>query len=466
MVKKPSKPSSAKADDKVEDAQTEGEAQGVTDADNADGPGTGDDTVNAQPADTPGTGDDALVLEEPTTDPAGKTTDASDKTTEHPEASAADPQNASPEKDEPAGATADESPAEPARAPIPPAAAMMPTEQVIIRKGGFFSMLLGGAAAAVIGFGMARYVVPEGWPDIPFLTPVGGQSSEALEAARSEIATQAARIDALEAQLSEEIARATDIEDLQNQIVALDETDNALAASSEALRAAQEDLSARIDDVAKAPMSEGLSEEAVAAYQRELAALQESVATQRAEIEAMAAEVAGREAEADAMAQATLARAAVTRVMSALDNGEPFGAALADFRAASDAEVPEALSTAAETGVPTLRSLQDSLPDAARAALAETRVGTDSDGAGGLGTFLARQLGARSITPREGSDPDAVLSRVEADTRAGRLGDALAEIETLPEAAKTAMASWIDAARTRQDAIAAAETLAQRLDNN
>ena len=59
---------------------------------------------------------------------------------------------------------------------------------------------------------------------------------------------------------------------------------------------------------------------------------------------------------------------------------------------------------------------------------------TAEDGVmGGLGAFLQNQLGGRSVVPREGDDPDAVLSRVGAAVEAGDLSTALTEIESLPE---------------------------------
>ena len=65
-----------------------------------------------------------------------------------------------------------------------------------------------------------------------------------------------------------------------------------------------------------------------------------------------------------------------------------------------------------------------------------------------LSAFLRSQSGARSLTPREGTDPDAVLSRAEAALRDGQIKAALAELAGLPPAGTEAMAPWIaDATR-------------------
>jgi len=122
--------------------------------------------------------------------------------------------------------------------------------------------------------------------------------------------------------------------------------------------------------------------------------------------------------------------------------------------------LPPVLAEAAEGGVATRANLTEAFPDAARAALAVAR---KAEADGGLAGFVKSQLGARSLEPRDGDDPDAVLSRAEAAVREGRLADAIAEIDTLPEAARAEMSDWLARATTRREALAAAETLAADL---
>ena len=69
----------------------------------------------------------------------------------------------------------------------------------------------------------------------------------------------------------------------------------------------------------------------------------------------------------------------------------------------------------------------------------------------------------RSIEPQEGTDPDAVLSRIEAAVRTGRIADALGEVQTLPEASQDALKDWTEQAQLRHDAVSAAKILAERL---
>ena len=73
--------------------------------------------------------------------------------------------------------------------------------------------------------------------------------------------------------------------------------------------------------------------------------------------------------------------------------------------------------------------------------------------------FLRRQTNARSLAPREGNDPDAILSRAEAALSSGDLPAALTELDALPENARAAMDGWIADASARADALAAAADL-------
>ncbi|MEL7258875.1 MAG: hypothetical protein AAFN80_13670, partial [Pseudomonadota bacterium] len=123
--------------------------------------------------------------------------------------------------------------------------------------------------------------------------------------------------------------------------------------------------------------------------------------------------------------------------------------------------VPEGLTAAAQEGVTTLAQLQAEVADAARSALAVVR--SDEQGTGGVGAFLQRQLGARSVTPKQGDDADAVLSRMEAAVRSGDLGTALDEASGLPEKARGAMSGWLGAAETRHNAQSALDALTQQL---
>lgn len=329
--------------------------------------------------------------------------------------------------------------ADPAPADVPPAESAltsdaMPPERVEPARssgGGFFATLMGGVIAGFIGFGIA-------W----FLLSDDGDTSARIDDLSTRVEEQGATL----ARLNDQVAAGPDMAPVTTQI-------DELSARVDEIAGRVDGFGAQITELEKRPISEGVSEEAIAAYEAELDRM-------RAEIEKMVADAQAMRDSAAGDAQAALRRSALTRILSALDNGTPFTAALEDLRG-SGQEIPAPLTSAAQTGVTSLAELRDTFPDAARNAIAADRSG--QGGVGNIGSFLRNQLGARSLEPREGSDADAVLSRAEAALRTGRLGDALAELEALPEPAQAEMAGWIERAETRHQAVMAAEDLAAAL---
>ena len=83
-----------------------------------------------------------------------------------------------------------------------------------------------------------------------------------------------------------------------------------------------------------------------------------------------------------------------------------------------------------------------------------------------MATWLQRQLGARSVTPRDGGDADAILSRAEAALTQGQLDRALQEIDALPDAAKAPLADWQAAVAARLAATQAVDAIAAELTSN
>lgn len=220
-------------------------------------------------------------------------------------------------------------------------------------------------------------------------------------------------------------------------------------------------LSALVGDLEKRPIANNLAPEAIAAYERELKALQAAMAEQRAQVETKLEEAKLLAAAAEVEANAASARDALALLAASIDNGAPLGEALTTLEAAGIA-APEGLSAVAE-GVPTLAALQDEFPTAARAALGAARKET---GDTGVVNFFRDQLGVRSLTPQEGDSADAVLSRAEAALKDGDLATALTEISALPEGAAAAMAEWQAKAALRGDAMAALSALRQSVMTN
>lgn len=299
-------------------------------------------------------------------------------------------------------------------------------------------VVIGGAVAAVLGFLAARADLLDNI--LPPSLRAGAETRVANE-----------KIDALQDALDAAQAR---ISGLQNEIANMAEPDTSDLDNSVAA------LSDRLNALEARPVASGTG--GPVSFDADFAQLQATAKAQQAELERLLAEARSEKESNEAAAQAALARAAVTRIAAAIDSGEPFAQAVNDL---SDAgvDVPAVLREVAADGVAPLAALQAEIPDAARSALAAARsANTD----GGIGSFLQRQLGARSVTPKEGSDPDAVLSRVEAAVREGRLDEALSEADALPPEGISALAPWLDRARTRNDATTATEALMQRLTAN
>ena len=340
------------------------------------------------------------------------------------------------------------------------------------KRGGFTPALIGGFLAACLGFLAARTEVLD--PILPNVLKSAG-SAEVVTALQDADARQSDALAALKAEIAS--IEQPDLGPVNKQLSEINAEIALIRAESETRAAYLRDLEARmnpldtrLEELEKQPMTDGASQTAIEAYDRELAGLRDAIAAQRADVEKMidearATEAAARALEANAATAARNAQnqATSTRLLGALNNGAPYASILAELASAGVA-IPDALNASAGVGVATLASLADAFPVSARAALSAARDEQSSDG--GIGGFFRRQLGARSVVPREGDDPDAILSRAEAAVTGGDLSDALTEIATLPEAAGTAMQGWVDIATTRLTALQAADQLAQSLNTN
>ncbi len=373
---------------------------------------------------------------------------------------------------------------------LEPAATPEPLPREIERelaqpRGGFVPLVLGGVIAAAVGFGAARYLVPEGWPFGPQVSQIEALShqldaqSAGLSSMKADLATLQAKLVAVQskAAASAEVGAALDAakSDLGDRIVAVQK---ALTTRSEALQQALAALDARVG-VAGAAAATGA--DVTPGDSAALGQLQSVMEQQKAQTDALAEQIKtlgeqtnariddaekqaqALKADAEAVAKAALARATLTRVQTAVETGGGFAPALADL-SAQGVTLPDGLTAVAAEGVPTLTDLQTSYPAAARAGLnASIKATMGSSVTARIAAFLRTQTGARSLTPREGSDPDAVLSRAEAELRAGHLGQSLKELAALPEKGQAAMADWIAAANKRLAAQAAVDSVATAL---
>ncbi|MFD2172967.1 COG4223 family protein [Rhodobacter lacus] len=334
-----------------------------------------------------------------------------------------------------------ETAAEEAPAPVAPKKPEPPPK----RRG--LSVVLGGVIAAVIGAGVTLGALPNMPADLrEKILPAGG-GARALEEA---IAAQDKKITALEAKLAQAPEAGPDVAALEAQVADLSAKLSAVeSAGNETAQAEIDALKAELvqmrEDMKKSPMY---------ATQQQLDAATTEAKARIAEAEAEAAKM---RAETEAAAQRAIKQAAVSRVAAAFDTGAPLARPVAEVEAAG-MTVPAAL----KSEVPSAAMLQETFPDAARAALAVARKVDAGDSVmGKLGTFLLAQTGARSLTAREGNSPDAVLSRAQAAVDDSKFETAVAELAALPEQAQAEMTSWKAMVEARMTAQAAISELAQ-----
>ncbi len=339
--------------------------------------------------------------------------------------------------------------------PVPPTPATPPAKQ---RGSGFGAGLLGGLIAAALGLG-------GGWLWL--------QQQDAADTTPDRLAT-------LEQSVAELAPLTDDTAALRQQTeTTVAELGTQVAALREEVAARIEDFDARLEAVERQPSRDGtLTENAIASWQADVDKLRADLEAQAQEITAMATEAAARleqtEASAEQVTQdASLAarmaeaRAALAQIRAALDTGTGYAEPLEALRAASEDELPEALVANAEEGVASMASLTEAYPDAARDALAAARnAGVAGEDGGRVSAFFRNQFQLRATAPQEGDSANAVLSRIEAALSDDRLPEALGLVDSLPAEAQDALFDWAARARTRTEAIAAAETLSQSLTEN
>lgn len=316
---------------------------------------------------------------------------------------------------------------------------------VMDRRPTIAPMLAGGALAAALGFGGALFLATT-YPETLGIAGASGVD-ERLSSLTKRVEDLAAAVAAGGTDAAATESVTADLDALRSEASGVARNVDALTKDVTARFGGLDKRVAALESVPTTPG--GLSAAEVAA---------QTQAAKEAE-----AEAEKLRAEAEALARAANARAALAEVEAALESGIALEPALARL---SDAgvTVPETLGSQGQ-GVPTLMALRATFPAAARDALA-TSLGEAADGSAWdrFTAFLRSQTGARSLTPRAGDDPDAVLSRAEAALGTGDLKAALAEISALPPGGQARMAEWIGLAERRLSAADAIAALAAQIE--
>jgi hypothetical protein len=333
------------------------------------------------------------------------------------------------------------------RAPDPDPRPDPPPRSPPPRRSGILGPLLGGALAAIGGFALSHF-------------NVFGLAAPDTSAAVTAVATQLDAATAQQTTVADKLG--ADIAALDDRLATLEATPTTATVDPSRLDA----LDQRLATIEAMPTEGGATTAALTAKLADLeqrlatqptggsdAALQRQLDEALVRLNAAEAAASARAAEAEAAAATARRDKALAALSEAIATGQPFAA---ELQALADPTLAQALGSMAGTGVPTLALLQADFPAPARESLLTARKASNEDGwTNRLVDFLATQTGARSLTPREGADPDAILSRAEFALSEGRVADALAELQPLDPAVKAPLDGWSAQASTYLAATAA-----------
>lgn len=330
---------------------------------------------------------------------------------------------------------------------------------------------IGGAAAMLVGL-FALGVLPAGENDGARLSAFGDRLDVLEEAAgenngaNSEaLAALASRLEALEgnlAALSDAPDGAAAInERLDGAASEMDDLKSALGDTRETLGSLQQSLSGM--EARLPPEGLGARVEGVDALVK---ALDIRLAALMPEIEKMEARVVALEEKAedpDAAARAALGLA-LANLARAAESAGTFETELGVVRTfLPDEPELEALSSSAQSGVPTRAALEARFPSLAQSIFdAERRA--DEDGLWSRFVSNAKSLVTiRRTGEISGETTEAVVARMEERLKVQDLGGAVAEAETLSGPAAEAAGPWIEDAKARLETDRLVRELSARL---
>ena len=315
-------------------------------------------------------------------------------------------------------------------------------------------MFLGGLCAGAIGFGIA--ILPD------YFNSNDQLGSLLLD--QKEIHDQIISLSETVSELTNIGPPANFSEELDPFRISLSKLSADIMMNSSAQEQEITALKERIYLLENRPLNGGVSESVIQSYERELTQIRaeiEAIVNKAAgEIEQAQGEAAMLEVAAQAISQENVAASALIGIEAAISNGTGYSTLLEKLKLILGLNVPEVLSANAQLGVVSLNKLQDEFPKLARVSLQAARM--EGDGTG-FGAFLKAQLGFRSLFPREGTSPDAVLSRAEASVAAGNLQVALVELIDLPKSGQLVLQDWSERARTRLSVLNALSELTRTM---
>jgi hypothetical protein len=297
--------------------------------------------------------------------------------------------------------------------------------------------------------------------DISAQPPPAGGDARALENLRNRlVGVETALASPRPAPLDPAVANR--VSAIEGEVKALAEQIGIAARRSDEAVATAREARARADatTAALAELTQKVEHPAVPVVQRsELEGLAGRVAAVEQAEKTLAGELAKRAAEgSDRTGRLAIA---VSALNAAVERGAPFAGELATVKAlAADPKMLEALEPFAAAGVPSAPTLARDL--AALVPALQQAAGTSSSEGGFLEKLQAnaeKLVRIRPLGEAAGSDPAAIVARIEFKAMHADLTGALAELATLPPTARAPAEAWIKQAQARAAALEASRRL-------
>lgn len=330
------------------------------------------------------------------------------------------------------------------------------TNLVVLMTGGILAVAIGfGAAIGLYKYGVLFSPASPNEAQIDIKTNISKQNEQFSELEK--------KVSSVQSKLELLILR-TGTDNTSEKIEFLGKEINQFTTELETINLQLSKLSKRTDDLEKRPVLQAVPEDIIEKHSKELEALQETLTQQREQVQAVMQEAEAKETIAKQAAREARIFSTVSRLSTAIKNGDNFAAVLIDFEAAINFKAPDILHKYAETGFVSKEQLIKDFPIAARLALNSARSEAKDAQGKTFADYLKTQLKARSVMPREGMSADAILSRAEAAVKDDRMTDALSELDALDLIARDQMGDWISKARERHAAVAYIDTIMAQIE--
>jgi hypothetical protein len=327
---------------------------------------------------------------------------------------------------------------------------------------------VGGLVVSALGLGAGYSLLTskaDGTDTQNRLGALEAQARQTNDALGAEANHESAALAALEKRITalEASAGASNTTDLDKRLAALEAASTGNGAAGDAtqrLAAQAKDLRADVDAEKGALPELSARVAKLEADTQKASGAGPDAATLAARIDKVEAALAAPKNETRAAADNAAAVAIIAEgAEETLRAGAALGPELAALaRLGVDAAALAPLQAVAN-GAPTNSALATSFSAVAPHVLAATSAPEQGSVSDRFLAHLHNLVKVRELNETAGDDPQALVSQIEAASRRGDIGAALASFDKLPEAARKAAGDWPTLARARQSAEAALQSI-------